>query len=800
MEHSHNSQNIRYIDRRGISFVHKLIEYDKPFAIAAVLKRVPLGTFTGKDLESGWNILHLGIYTKNLVAILVLLKSIYAATPSESGKGSGKQSMKVSAPSTDQRLLDDHDNELLTPMQLLSVVNNLAQLQLLRKYWQDQLDGTSPSPVPTPVSTVSYGVNPCVVPAAVGGLEVFALGQCNHLFQAYTRTARAYRTATTVPFRLPMEEGSELGLGTGTAVLVRVATSNYHCVGITATGALYCWGSNKLGQCGLPVERSSSGSGYAAVATPTLVELFSPPRSRPRAGSGAGVGDSPTTAALPAALRVRACVRQAALSDGHTMLLTAEGEVYTCGSNTHGQLGHSPACPSLGEVRSVAALRGRVVVAIAAGVSHSICADIHGTVYGWGCNQRGQLGPTTRVSVDATSSLEPNCYWQPQTVKLGPLAPETRIVQLVATEAASIILADAPTASAVLECGNCPITITAPGCRPPRSGPFRVMVVHKYQGASCFHASNSGHLAVVQVSAAADWHLALLSDGRVFRWHTTGNSGITGVGVDCPGAGPASAEVGAETGYPVCTGSGDPNEHFRRCSQDCIELAGAGRAAPHLILYNLEFQREQLEVGRRDPTPRLRLRLPPGARIATIAGGGERVMCSTASGNLYCVNLGVAVAVAAIVRVVGVQQVAQLAVADSHTFIGCAVHWPQPPSLPAAADSAPQQEDEEKGKSAPKSESESESGSGSGSGSELEPVPSLKTLCELYIVQHSISLTRANMSVKSPEGAAATVRLSTVLQQLHFASCYNARILFEFCRDFIMMYGYCKLLLLSHCC
>lgn len=81
-----------------------------------------------------------------------------------------------------------------------------------------------------------------------------------------------------------------------------------------------------------------------------------------------------------------------ALGQDHILIL-AQGEVWSCGSNDHGQLGlgneHSSskvtAIPQLSRSRAD-------VCAIAAGGRHSLALSTTGSVFGWGANDCGQLG------------------------------------------------------------------------------------------------------------------------------------------------------------------------------------------------------------------------------------------------------------------------------------------------------------------------------------------------------------------------------------------------------------------------
>jgi alpha-tubulin suppressor-like RCC1 family protein/serine/threonine protein kinase len=89
----------------------------------------------------------------------------------------------------------------------------------------------------------------------------------------------------------------------------------------------------------------------------------------------------------------------------HTLALSSDGKLYAWGNNMFGQLGDGSTntSPRPLEVRLTGALAGKKVVSVAAGgrFSLALCAD--GTVAAWGANDLGQLG----AGSDKTLSREP---------------------------------------------------------------------------------------------------------------------------------------------------------------------------------------------------------------------------------------------------------------------------------------------------------------------------------------------------------------------------------------------------------
>lgn len=81
----------------------------------------------------------------------------------------------------------------------------------------------------------------------------------------------------------------------------------------------------------------------------------------------------------------------------HTVLLEGNGEIYSMGMGTRGQLGHNDLedCDS---PRLVEALAGLKVVQISAGGWHSAVVTDQGDLYTWGWNTSGELGLSDRGS------------------------------------------------------------------------------------------------------------------------------------------------------------------------------------------------------------------------------------------------------------------------------------------------------------------------------------------------------------------------------------------------------------------
>ncbi|GCB60820.1 hypothetical protein scyTo_0014230, partial [Scyliorhinus torazame] len=83
---------------------------------------------------------------------------------------------------------------------------------------------------------------------------------------------------------------------------------------------------------------------------------------------------------------------QVACGNNHSLALSKEGQLFAWGQNTYGQLGIDTKGASQPVPQCVTSLTGMPVAQITAGGEHSFALSLSGAVFGWGRNDRGQLG------------------------------------------------------------------------------------------------------------------------------------------------------------------------------------------------------------------------------------------------------------------------------------------------------------------------------------------------------------------------------------------------------------------------
>ncbi|XP_059867956.1 probable E3 ubiquitin-protein ligase HERC3 isoform X1 [Delphinus delphis] len=138
--------------------------------------------------------------------------------------------------------------------------------------------------------------------------------------------------------------------------IVHVACGESHSLALSDRGQLFSWGAGSDGQLGLMTTEDS-------VAVPRLIQKLN-----------------------------QQTILQVSCGNWHCLALAADGQFFTWGKNSHGQLGLGKEFPSQASPQRVRSLEGIPLAQVTAGGAHSFALSLSGAVFGWGMNNAGQLG------------------------------------------------------------------------------------------------------------------------------------------------------------------------------------------------------------------------------------------------------------------------------------------------------------------------------------------------------------------------------------------------------------------------
>ncbi|KAG8462167.1 hypothetical protein KFE25_011617 [Diacronema lutheri] len=202
-----------------------------------------------------------------------------------------------------------------------------------------------------------------------------------------------------------------LGVAAGVKVSGRVVTlaASDHCLAVTESGAVYAWGLGHSGQLGCGDERShrrprriealkhvfvvgvSAGHAHSLVLT-SSGDAFAFGRGTSGQLGRAGMGSSSLPVMVELSLGVQ--VAQVAAGGDHSLLLTTEGVVCTCGSGAFGVLGQGGTAPSETARPILIGFGLESAAAVSAGFLHSVLVTAVRQTFTFGSNASLQLGET----------------------------------------------------------------------------------------------------------------------------------------------------------------------------------------------------------------------------------------------------------------------------------------------------------------------------------------------------------------------------------------------------------------------
>ena len=335
-----------------------------------------------------------------------------------------------------------------------------------------------------------------------------------------------------VPVGAVGHEADELASGTGIDAadpISVIACGGNHTCAVTGEGKLITWGlasSGELGHGGwTPIEisvprlvaslRDVRVTSVSAGANHTMVVsecggVWTCGRGRHgQLGHGHFHDSGPLQRVQ--ALADRRLVAAAA-GGTHSLVWSADGAVYSWGSNYNGQTGHGPDVaamePGLAWPRRIGSLRGEHVVSVAAGGHHTLVVTKSGTLYAFGRGRHGALGLGDCVD-----------YYLPEIVDVVPMwqtcddsVPELRIAAVAAGINHSVILTGM---GRVLTCGASNYGQLGHGDLTPRT----LFTEVEYSHDCVYGMGRNFRLVRVTAINSGDHHCAAVDDkGRVFTW------------------------------------------------------------------------------------------------------------------------------------------------------------------------------------------------------------------------------------------------------------------------------------------
>jgi prepilin-type N-terminal cleavage/methylation domain-containing protein len=307
-----------------------------------------------------------------------------------------------------------------------------------------------------------------------------------------------------------------------------------------------------------------------------------------------------------------ACIVESPISGGgfHSLAVATNGQVYSWGTDSSGQLGNGAATGDIltpTSISSFGSLAGKTFTKVSGGFYHSLALASDGTVHGWGDNGYGQIGIGVAGSYETT----------PKSVSVGSLAGKT-ITQIAAGGFHSLALASDNTLHSWGQNVN---------------GQLGTGVSDSSIHPTPVNISSSGSLAgktIVQINSGVSYNLALASDGTVHAWGQN-HLGQLGNGTSSSGATPTPVNIsssGSLAGKTITQVIGSGYHAFALASDGTLHAWGDNAFG-------------KLGIGTADTVPH-----PTPVNISTsgslagktityVARSGSHSIAITSEGNLH---------------------------------------------------------------------------------------------------------------------------------------------------------------------
>ena len=201
---------------------------------------------------------------------------------------------------------------------------------------------------------------------SAGFTHSLAIGSDGNLYSWGDNSSGQLGNGTTDSLGTP----SKVSLPTGVPKFTQISAGTNHSLALGSDGNLYSWGYNYHGELG-------NGNSGSVVPLPTPSK-----RIMPTDGTK---------------------FTQISTGYNHSLALGSDGNLYSWGDNAYGQLGRSISGVNDGTPRKVNLPAGvsRFTQVIAGGY-HSLALGSDGNLYSWGDNSKGQLGRVTSGTQDGT--------------------------------------------------------------------------------------------------------------------------------------------------------------------------------------------------------------------------------------------------------------------------------------------------------------------------------------------------------------------------------------------------------------
>ncbi|MGL4940408.1 MAG: InlB B-repeat-containing protein, partial [Bifidobacterium asteroides] len=212
---------------------------------------------------------------------------------------------------------------------------------------------------------------------SLGSSHSAGIGSDGQLYTWGYNSSGQLGDGTTSSRSTPVKIGKPQGAPAG-FTWTQVGLGGFHSAAIGSDGSLYTWGSNSSGQLG-------DGSTTTSRSTPVKI------------GKPQGAPDGFTW-------------KQVSLGDQHSAAIGSDGNLYTWGSNSSGQLGDGSTTTSRSTPVKVGkpagAPDGFTWTQVSLGDQHSAAIGSDGNLYTWGYNFNGQLGDGTTSSQSTPTLIQ----------------------------------------------------------------------------------------------------------------------------------------------------------------------------------------------------------------------------------------------------------------------------------------------------------------------------------------------------------------------------------------------------------